>query len=330
MPLAQALHDLRLPILQAPMFLVSSNTLAQACCEAGMVGAFQLANPRTLEDLETWLADLGTVAAQRRSTGQRFSPFCVNVNADGVDAPGFAKTAYGKKVALVEREKVPLILSSIGNPAALVKRAHAWGGRVIHDVTTMRFAQKAIDAGVDGLMLTCAGAGGHNGSLSPFAFLPQIRKQFDGLIVLAGGIASADGVRGALALGADMVCMGTRFVATRDSAAPQAYKDMIVTAQTSDILESAAIAGLTANWLKPSIVAQGLDPDDLPQPVQRHRPNLPEGVKAWKNVWSAGHSTGLIDDVPTVAALADRFAAELEGALAPGWQARIVARLRLD
>ncbi|MET0377516.1 MAG: nitronate monooxygenase [Spongiibacteraceae bacterium] len=329
MALAQALLDLRLPILQAPMFLVSSNQLAQACCEAGLIGAFQLANPRTLEDLEQWLHGLREVADTRRAAGQRFAPFCVNVNADGTDKPGFAESVYGQKVALVERERVPLILSSIGNPAALVERAHAWGGRVIHDVTTMRFAQKAIDAGVDGLMLTCAGAGGHNGSLSPFAFLPQIRRQFDGLIVLAGGIADAAGIRGALALGADMVCLGTRFVATKESAAPQAYKDMVVASQTSDILESDAIAGLTANWLKPSIVAQGLDPANLPPPQQRHRPNLPEGVRAWKNVWSAGHSTGLVDDIPTVAALAERFVAELDGALQPGWQAHIAARLRV-
>ena len=322
MALAQALSDLRLPILQAPMFLVSSNQLARACSEAGLIGAFQLANPRALEDLDIWLRDLRAVETTRRAKGERFAPFCVNVNADGIDKPG-----YAEKFSLCERAQVPLILSSIGNPAALVQRAHAWGGRVIHDVVTLRHAQKAIDAGVDGLMLTCAGAGGHNGALSPFAFLPQVRKIFDGLIVLAGGIADANGIRGALALGADLVCMGTRFVATQESAAPQAYKDMIVAADTGDILESDAIAGLTANWLKPSIVAQGLDPNNLPRPTGAHRPNLPEGVKAWKNIWSAGHSAGLIEDIPSVATLADRLHAELKSNLQKGWQERIAKRL---
>src|SRR5690606_20270587 len=151
----------------------------------------------------------------------------------------------------------------------------------------LEFARKAIDAGADGLMLTCAGAGGHTGALSPFAFLPQVRREFDGLIVLAGGIADPSGLLGALALGADMICMGTRFVATRESAAPDEYKQMLVNAKTSDVMESDAIAGLTANWLKPSIEAQGLDPRNLPAPTAR-RPNLPAGVKAWKNIWSGG------------------------------------------
>lgn len=324
MTLRESLLDLRLPVLQAPMFLVSSARLARACCEAGMVGAFQLANPRSLEELAAWLVELRDVAAARRSAGLRFAPFCVNVNANAIEQPG-----YAEKFELIERERVPLILSSIGDPAALVERAHAWGGRVIHDVTTLRFAEKAIEAGVDGLMLTCAGAGGHTGALSPFAFLPQVRRRFSGLIVLAGGIASADAIRGALTLGADMVCMGTRFVATHESAAPQEYKDMVVAAETGDIIESEAIAGLTANWLRPSLLAQGLDPECLPPLQANRRPGLPDGVKAWKNVWSAGHSAGLIHDIPTVAALADRLEAELTGILQPGGHAKLQVRLGL-
>lgn len=287
-----------------------------------MMGSFQLANPRTLAELDQWLSDMDQARAERRAAAERFGAYCVNVNADGIDRPG-----YAEKFELCEQHRVPLVLSSIGNPAALVERVHGWGGRVIHDVTTLRFAQKAIDAGVDGLMLTCAGAGGHNGALSPFAFLPQVRQRFEGLIVLAGGIADGSGIRGALALGADMVCMGTRFVATQESAAPDEYKRMVAASQTSDILESDAIAGLTANWLKPSLLANGLDPAALPRPAARHRPDLPEGIKAWKHIWSAGHSTGLIADIPSVAELSARLEAEIAPVLASGWQERIAKRL---
>jgi nitronate monooxygenase len=322
--LSAAVHDLRLPLLQAPMFLVSSATLASACAGAGLIGAFQLANPRTTGELAGWLAEIGEAESRSRAEGRRWGPICVNVNANAIHAEG-----YGERFDLCGRGRVPLVLSSIGDPSEVVRRAHDWGGRVIHDVTTLRFAEKAIEAGVDGLMLTCAGAGGHNGALSPFAFLPQVRRMFDGLIVLAGGIADPRGISGALALGADAICMGTRFVATRESAAPDAYKHMLVECGTPDILETDAIAGLTANWLKPSIVANGLDPDNLPRPNPRRRPDLPDGVQAWRNVWSGGHSTGLIDDIPTVAELVDRFETALEGALPEGWQARLAERLRL-
>lgn len=319
-----AFADLRLPVLQAPMYLVSSAKLASACACAGILGAFQLANPRNESELERWLDELAQTEAARRAKAEPFAPICVNVNAKSIHRPG-----YRERFACVERARVPLILSSIGDPTDVVARAHVWGGRVIHDVTTLRFADKAIEAGVDGLMLTCAGAGGHTGSLAPFAFLPQVRERFDGLIVLAGGIAEPHGVRGALALGADLVCMGTRFVATQESAASEAYRQMLVSAGTRDVLETDAIAGLTANWLKPSIIDQGLDPERLPAPHGLHRPNLPEGVRAWRNVWSGGHSTGLIHDVPTVAELAARFEQALADDLQPGWQTRVAERLGL-
>jgi nitronate monooxygenase len=306
------------------MFLVSSLSLARACSAAGVIGSFQLANPRSDDELRTWLDEMTAEERRRREQGLPFAPFCVNVNANALDRPG-----YREKVELCEAARVPLVLSSIGDPAALVRRVHAWGGRVIHDVTTLRFAEKAIDAGVDGLMLTCAGAGGHTGALSPFAFLPQVRRRFEGLLVLAGGIAEAGGIRGALALGADLACMGTRFIATRESVAPDAYKQMLVTSQTSDVVETDAIAGLSANWLRPSLVANGLDPDHLPEPKGLHRPDLPDGVKAWRTVWSAGHTVGLVDDVPTVGELVERLARALEGVLAPGWQAGAAARLGL-
>jgi len=306
------------------MFLVSSQALAAACSRAGVVGAFQLGNPRSVEQLAIWLEEMAAAEQAQNTAGLGFAPYCVNINANAINADG-----YRERVDLCERARVPLVLSSIGDPAELAGRVHNWGGRIIHDVVTLAHADKAIAAGVDGLMLTCAGAGGHNGALSPFAFLPQVRKKFAGLIVLAGGIATPEGILGALALGADMVCMGTRFVATRESAAPEEYKAMVVAAGSGDIVESEAIAGLTANWLKPSIRANGLDPDHLPPPKGRHRPDLPEGVKAWKTVWSAGHSAGLIDDIPAVVDLVARWEVQLAGRLPSQWQADIVRRLGL-
>ncbi len=320
--LAASFRALRLPVLQAPMFRVSSHSLARACSAAGVIGSFQLANPRDQNELRAWLEAMETERRTCVDRGEGFAPYCVNVNANTIDRPG-----YCERVELCASARVPLVLSSIGDPTELVARVHAWGGRIVHDVTTLRFAEKAMAAGVDGLMLTCAGAGGHNGSLSPFSFLPQVRARFDGLIVLAGGIADPAGIRGALALGADLVCMGTRFIATHESLAPDAYKQMLVDAATKDVIETDAIAGLTANWLRPSLVANGLDPDDLPRPHARHRPNLPEGVSAWKTVWSGGHSTGLVEDVPSVGTLVDRLSADLEADLERGWQDAIATRL---
>lgn len=321
-PLGTRLAALRLPLLQAPMFRVSSAELASACLASGVIGAFQLANPRDPTELETWLARLAKAASRAAEAGRPLAPYCVNVNANAIEREG-----YRERFAICESARVPLVLSSIGDPRELVRRVHGWGGRVIHDVTTLRFADKAIEAGVDGLMLTCAGAGGHNGSLSPFAFLPQVRARFDGLLVLAGGIADPSGIRAALALGADLVCMGTRFVATRESAAPDDYKRMLVESGTADIIESDSIAGLTANWLRPSLIANGLDPDDLPVPLARHRPRLPEGVRAWHTVWSGGHSTGLVRDVPSVAELVDRWVEAIAEDLPSGWPSRVAARL---
>ena len=315
-----AFADLRLPLLQAPMFLVSSARLASACASAGIVGAFQLANPTNEAELEQWLDELAQTEAARRGRGEPFGPICVNVNARSIHRPG-----YRERFACVERAKVPLILSSIGDPVEVVARAHAWGGRVIHDVTTLRFAEKAIEAGVDGLMLTCACAGATTGARS--VRLPaRCWDPLHGLIVLAGH-RRTQWRTGALAL-ARPVCMGTRF-SPRGNRRPRGYRRMLVNAGTQDVLETDAIAGLTANWLKPSIVAQGLDPENLPAPHGLHRPNLPEGVKAWRNVWSGGHSTGLIDDVPTVAELAARFEQALADDLEPGWQSRVAGRLGL-
>ncbi|MFI7194394.1 NAD(P)H-dependent flavin oxidoreductase [Nocardia nova] len=315
-----AWNSLRIPVMAAPMFIVSNLDLVIASCRAGIIGAFPSANPRRPETLDTWLRAIREAEKTTLDSGGEFAPFCVNMLASAA----LDKRARDEALATVRKHRAPLILTNMGDPREVVDAAHEWGGMVFHDVTTIRHAEKAIEAGVDGLMLVCAGAGGHAGTLSPFSFLPKVRSIFDGRIMMAGGIADGNGIAAALALGADIVVMGTRFIATAESGTVEDHKQMLVTSESEDVLFTDAIAGLPASFLEPSIVKAGLDPRNLPRPTGKHRPNLPEGVKPWKSVWSAGHSTALISDVPTVAAVVDRLAVELGAARVPGdWRKRL-------
>ncbi|MET7769445.1 nitronate monooxygenase [Nocardia sp. NPDC005366] len=298
----------------APMFIVSNLDLIIASCRAGVIGAFPSANPRRPETLEMWLHAIREAERETVDAGGDFAPFCVNMPASAA----LDKKSRDQALATVGKHRAPLILTNMGDPRDVVDTAHEWGGKVFHDVTTIRHAEKAIEAGVDGLMLVCAGAGGHAGTLSPFSFLPKVRSFFDGRIMLAGGIADGNGIAAALALGADIVVMGTRFIATAESGAVDGHKEMLVTSKSEDVRFTDAIAGLSANFLAPSMIQAGLDPDNLPRPTGKHRPNLPDGVKPWKSVWSAGHSTGLIDDVPSVRTVVARLADEFDTARVPG------------
>lgn len=317
-------NGLRVPVMAAPMFIVSSLDLVIASCRAGVIGAFPSANPRNPESLETWLDAIRAAEAETLAQGGTFAPFCVNMLASSA----LDKEKRDHALATLRKYEAPLILTNMGDPREVVDAAHEWGGMVFHDVTTVRHAEKAIEAGADGLMLVCAGAGGHAGTLSPFAFLPKVRRFFDGPIMLAGGIADGAGVAAGLALGADLIVMGTRFIASAESGAAAEHKEMLVSSKSEDVMFTDAIAGLPASFLKPSIVANGLDPADLPVPTGRHRPNLPAGVKAWKTVYSGGHSTALIDDVPSVEAVVDRVADELDVAAGkPAWRAALDIRM---
>ncbi|MGY3554794.1 NAD(P)H-dependent flavin oxidoreductase [Williamsia sp. R60] len=315
---------LRIPVMAAPMFIVSNLDLVIASCRAGVIGAFPSANPRSPESLGTWLEGIRAAEAETLSQGGAFAPFCVNMLASSA----LDKDRRDHALATLGKYETPLILTNMGDPREVVDAAHDWGGMVFHDVTTVRHAEKAIEAGADGLMLVCAGAGGHAGTLSPFAFLPKVRTFFDGPIMLAGAIADGAGVAGGLALGADLVVMGTRFIASAESGASADHKEMLMSSKSEDVLFTDAIAGLPANFLKPSIVANGLDPADLPAPNGRHRPNLPTGVKPWKTVYSAGHSTALVDDAPDIEAVVSRLATELETATSkPDWRTALENRV---
>lgn len=309
-----ALHvnwaDLKLPLMQAPMLLCSGVDLVLASCRAGIIGSFPTGNIRSPETLDGWLAKIVEEEARTRDQGGIFAPYCVNLVASNMIEPDIRR----QRLAACRKAAVPLVLTNLGDPREEVAAVHDWGGIVFHDVTTLRHAEKAIEAGVDGLMLLTGGAGGHGGTLNPFSFLRRVRRMFDGIILLAGGVADGAGIAAALTLGADLVVMGTRFIATHESAASPGHKHMLVTAEAEDILFTDAISGMPASFLKPSIMAAGMDPHNLPRPRAFRQPDLPEDVKPWKTIWSGGHSTALIDDIPSVADLVARLTVEFEGA----------------
>lgn len=305
----QLFPNLRLPLIAAPMFLTSGPELVIACCENGVVGTFPALNQRSTEGVAEWLTRIETALA-----GKAAAPYGVNLIVHK------SNPRLMDDLALCEQRKVPLVITSLGAVPELVGRVHGWGGKVFHDVISARHAQKAAEAGVDGLILVTGGAGGHAGNLNPFALLHEVRQLFKGTIILAGAMSTGSDIAAAQMMGADYAYMGTRFIATAEAMVPQGYKDMIVATSAADILYTPAISSIPANFLRPSIVAAGLDPDnltpaesvDLTHVTDPHKPH----AKAWKDVWSAGQGVGNIHDSPNVAKLVDRLEQEYRGALA--------------
>ncbi len=303
------LSRLRLPVVCAPMFLVSGPEMIKAACYAGIVGALPAANARPIEQLEAWMQEITQALEEPSAPGVSApAPWALNLMTHS------SNTRLGAELALIERFRPPLVITALGSPRPAIEIVHAYGGRVIGDVVNLTLAHKAVDAGVDGLACISTGAGGHTGNLSPFAFVSAVRKFFDGLVVLGGGIADGYGVAGAIAAGADLVYMGTRFIASSESMAPPAYKQMLVDGQLDDLIVSAGITGTPASWLKPSLRAAGLDPDNLPPPPQRNYDgNRPFTARRWVDTWSAGQGLGAIRRVAGVEEIVD----ELE----QGWRA---------
>lgn len=305
MDIAELKRRLRLPIVAAPMFLVSGPELTIAASKAGVVGSFPAANARDSATLERWLVRIhGELGAAESA-----APYAINLIVQGEGTPRFLED-----LALIEKYEVPIVITSVGKPGEVVKKVQAYGGLVFHDVTTMRHAEKAIEAGVDGLILLTAGAGGHTGSANPFAFVPQIRRQWEGAILLAGSISDGRSVASAEMLGADFAYMGTRFAATQESDANDDYKSLLISQQMSDVITTDRISGMTATFLRGSIERAGLDPDNLPPAAGLLKPTIQESIKAWRDVWSGGHGVGLIDDIPTAAELVERLEAEYQSA----------------
>ena len=293
---------LRLPLISAPMFLVSGPDLVISACRSGVIGSFPTANCRTLEELDDWLGRI-----VRETEGA--APFAPNLIVHKSNA------RLLEDAALVARHRAPLVIASVGSPAPIMETIHDYGGKVFADIASMRHAEKAIQTGVDGLILLTAGAGGQTGWANPFAFVRAVREIYDGPVVLAGGISDGIALRAAIALGCDLAYMGTRFIATRESMAVAGYKDMLVSSTLDDIMLTSAFTGLPASKLRPSIVAAGLDPDALPE---RGTINVSEDInpekrpKRWKDTWSAGHSVSGVKDVPSVAELVARLVGEYE------------------
>ena len=308
MPLPPQIRGrLRIPVFGAPMFVVSGPDLVIEQCKAGVIGSFPTLNARPPEQLDKWLTRIETELAQyqREHPGRKVAPYAVNLIVNK------ANQRLEGDLEVVLSHKAPIVITSLSAPTKLVPRVHEYGGIVFHDVIKVRHAEKALEAGVDGLIAVCAGAGGHAGSLNPFALVNELRRIHQGPLVLAGAITNGAGVLAAEAMGCDLAYLGTRFIATKESMAVEHYKQMIVDSSSGDIVYTPFFSGVHGSYLAGSIRNAGLDPDNLPANealgLYRSREERP---KTWKEIWGAGQGVGNIDDIPTVAELVDRLETE--------------------
>lgn len=303
MTLPKPLDQLRLPAIVAPMFLTSDPDLVVASCQSGLVGSVPALNQRTSAGFEDWLFEI----EDRLSVAPDAAPYAVNLIVHKSNA------RLDADLDIVIKHKVPVVITGFGAVPEVIQAVQSYGGLVFHDVATRRHAEKLADSGVDGLIALGAGAGGHTGHLSPFAAVAEVRKVFDGLIILAGAMSNGADIAAARAMGADMVCMGTRFIATQEAAVSDAQKSMMLAAGAADVLITPNLTGADAAFLKPSIRENGLDPDAL---MSVGGPDATRDSKAWRDIWSAGQGVGSIDDVLSVAELSDRLVAEYDAAIA--------------
>lgn len=295
---------LRIPVCAAPMFLVSGPELVLAACRAGVLGTFPTPNARTTADLADWMERISTgIAAMEAETG-RVVPWAANLVTHSTNQ------RLADDLALIARYRPPVVITALGSPRPALETVHGYGGTVLADVTTMALARKAIAAGVDGLVCVCAGAGGHTGSLSPFAFISAVRAEFDGLIVAGGGIADGWGVAGAVAVGADLAYVGTRFIPARESMADPLHKGYVISETIDGLIVSDAITGAPASWIKASLRAAGIDPESLqPGATARDYDSAKGGEKKrWKEIFAAGQGLGRSKDEQPVS----EIVAELE------------------
>ncbi len=301
--------NLSIPVIGSPLFLVSGPELVIAQCKAGIVGSFPALNARPQNVLGEWLVRIKEELATAKEENPELpiAPYAVNQICHASNDRLMADME-----TCVEHE-VPIIITSLRPPEEVVAAAHSYGGLVYHDVISVRHARKAAEQGVDGLILVCAGAGGHAGTLSPFALVREVREFFDGTIILSGSISSGSAVASSQALGADLAYMGTRFIATEEANAEQGYKDMLIESVADDIVYSSLFTGVAGNYLKGSVKNAGLDPADLPD-ADKSSMNFGSGgnteAKAWKDIWGSGQGIGSIKDSPTVQALVDQLKKE--------------------
>ena len=303
--------SMRLPLIVAPMFIVSGPELVIAQCKAGIVGSFPALNARPEPVLDEWLTRIKTELAEYESAnpGMPVAPFAVNQIVHQ------SNNRLQHDVDMCVKHEVPIVITSLRPPAEVVEAVHSYGGLVFHDVINLRHARKAADQGVDGIIAVCAGAGGHAGPYSPFALVKEIRQAYDGTIILSGGMGRGSDVLAAQAMGADLAYFGTRFIATQEANAPPEYKEMIVKSTASDIVYTSLFTGIHGSYLRGSISNAGLDPDNLPE-AGKDTMNFGSGgsskAKAWRDIWGAGQGVGSVDDIPTVQALVERLEQEYQ------------------
>jgi nitronate monooxygenase len=312
MPIPRVLEGcLRLPVIGAPMFIVSTPRLVLAQCKAGVIGSFPALNARPASQLDDWLAEISeTLDAYRRADPTaKIAPFAVNQIVHA------SNDRLEHDMRLCVKHRAPIVITSLRPPAEVVQAVHSYGGLVFHDVINLRHAEKAAAQGVDGIIAVCAGAGGHAGVLSPFALVKQIRTVYPGTIILSGAMSTGADVLAAQALGADLAYLGTRFIATEEANASDVYKGMLIESRAEDIVYTSLFSGVLGNYLRASVVKTGLDPDNLPE-ADKNKMNFgTEGntaLKAWRDIWSAGQSVSGIREVLPVRVLVDRMAEDYE------------------
>jgi len=318
-PIVEKLHQqMTLPVICSPMFIVSSPTLVIEQCKSGVIGSMPALNARPSELLDDWLAQITETLddVRAKEPGRKVAPFAINQIIHS------SNDRLDNDMQTCARHKVPMIITSLRAPDDVVKHVHEWGGLVFHDVTTIRHAEKALEAGVDGLILVASGAGGHAGKLSPFAILPEVRKFFGGPIALSGSITNGSSILAARALGADFAYIGTRFIASHEANADERYKKMIVESAAKDILYTPFFTGIPGNYLTPSIIASGLNPENLTEEEKLATNFGSTRVKPWKDIWGAGQGVGSIDSVESTADIVNNMKQEYNAA-----RQRIMAEL---
>ncbi len=305
------IKDLSLPAMAAPMFLISGPKLVMECCKNGVVGTFPALNQRTSEGFEEWLVQIKTELQQfEEATGKKAAPFGVNLIVHQTNP------RLEADLKLCVKHQVPIIITSLGAVSTVVDAIHSYGGLVFHDIIKKRHAEKASEAGVDGLILVAAGAGGHAGTINPMTLVAEVKKFFKKTILLSGCISTGRDIASAMQMGADLAYMGTRFINTNEAKAPDEYKNMIIEAGASDVTYTAAISGVHANFLGASLKAAGITEEDLKKDTKiDFGKELDTEAKAWKTIWSAGQGSALIDDSVPVAELVDSLKSEFKAAI---------------
>ncbi|HEY9119072.1 MAG TPA: nitronate monooxygenase family protein [Marinobacter sp.] len=307
-------NSLNLPLVAAPMFLISGPEMALACCRQGIVGSFPALNQRSSEDFEKWVIQMNEGLDDLRQThpDKKIAPYAVNLIVHRTNP------RWEADLELCVKHQVPIVITSLGAATRVTEAVHSYGGMVFHDVTNQKHARKAAEAGVDGIIAVSAGAGGHAGTVNPFVLVHEIREVFEGIILLAGALSKGEDILAAQAMGADLCYMGTRFINTTESQAEAAYQNMILEAVSGDIIHTPAVSGIPANFMRQSLEAAGYPMDKLNEPGkldygEKLKP-VNDEAKAWKTVWSAGQGVSQISDVVSVSDLVQRITSEYEEA----------------